>query len=269
MNNFKNKRFADGFSLLELLAVISIMAMLSTLAVTSYFSAVRGMASRSAQRNFQSMLVFARQRACIEGARVSLMVFNEVGLYDADGKTVKDWIPSYVVCKEIGRLSLVSGTRLFDEFSDLDKMFSVKQGNDDNEYSESDGVRLYNLTAGQWTMVYPYVEEAVPGGSDAKLLYSNVSKKIKAYAFTTTGKRSSGNKEWRAGDAYGVEVTPVQKLPRGFTFSGLSENDSAVQYVTFLPDGRAQEAKTFTINGNQAAGGGIYSFRVTKEGKIQ
>ena len=73
------KRARRGFSLLELLAVMSIMAMLSTLAVTSYFGAIRGMASRGAKKHFQNTLLLARQRACIDGARVRLMAFYEVG----------------------------------------------------------------------------------------------------------------------------------------------------------------------------------------------
>ena len=59
-----------GFSLLELLAVMSIMALLTTLAVTSYFSAVRGMGRRSAVNNLANTLIQARQRACMDNARV-------------------------------------------------------------------------------------------------------------------------------------------------------------------------------------------------------
>ena len=55
-----------GFTLIELLTVMSIMGMLTTIAVTSYFSAIRGMARRSALKHLADTMVSARQRACME-----------------------------------------------------------------------------------------------------------------------------------------------------------------------------------------------------------
>lgn len=262
-----------GFSLLELLAVMSIMALLSTLAVTSYFSAVRGMANRSARRNFENSLVLARQRACIDGTRVSLIAFNEVAAYDTDGKTVKDMAASYVVCKEIGRLSLVSGIYLFDEFSDLEQLFGKNTSADSSSSTYRGGTRLYNLDVGSWTLVKPYVVEGNEG-TQVQLLYSDVSYQFKSYAFemmsgTGTKSTGTGTREWKAGDAYGVEVAPVQALPKGFTFGELSDTDlTDVQHVTFEPDGTATEAKTFTLKGSKAEGGESHSFTISKQGKI-
>ena len=262
-----------GFSLLELLAVMSIMALLSTLAVTSYFSAVRGMANRSARRNFENSLVLARQRACIDGARVSLIAFNEVASYDTDGKTVKDMAASYVVCKEIGRLSLVSGLYLFDEFSDLKQLFGEATSEDASSSSYRGGIRLYNLDAGSWTLVKPNVVQK-DEGSQVELLYSDRSYQFKAHAFemmsgTGTKSTGTGTRDWKAGDSYGVEVAPVQSLPKGFTFGELSDTDMTdVQHVTFEPDGTATEAKTFTIKGSKAEGGESFPFNVDTEGRI-
>ena len=108
------RRSRRGFSLLELLAVMSIMAMLSTLAVTSYFSAVRGMTRRSAVKHLANTLVVARQRACLEGSRMSVMIFNEVSRYEGSKEIV---IPSYVICKEVGRISFISQDKLVDELA--------------------------------------------------------------------------------------------------------------------------------------------------------
>jgi len=264
-----------GFSLLELLAVMSIMALLSTLAVTSYFSAVRGMANRSARRNFENSLVLARQRACIDGARVSLIAFNEVASYDTDGKTVKDMAASYVVCKEIGRLSLVSGIYLYDEFSDLKQLFGEATSDDGSSSSYRGGIRLYNLDVGSWTLVKPKVV-LKDEGSPVKLLYSDPDRghQFEAYAFemmsgTGTKSTGTGTRDWKAGDAYGVEVAPVQSLPKGFTFGELSDTDMTdVQHVTFEPDGTATEAKKFTIKGSKAEGGESFPFNVDTDGRI-
>lgn len=273
INPTKEHKKRRGFSLLELLAVMSIMALLSTLAVTSYFSAVRGMANRSARRNFENSLVLARQRACIDGARVSLIAFNEVAAYDTDGKTVKDLAASYVVCKEIGRLTLVSGNYLYDEFSDLKQLFGENTSGDSFSSTYRGGIRLYNLDVGSWTMVKPYVVQK-DEGSQAKLPYSDVSYQFKAHAFemmsgTGTKSTGTGTRDWKAGDAYGVEVAPVQSLPKGFTFGELSDTDMTdVQHVTFEPDGSAAQAKTFTIKGSKAEGGESHAFTISTQGKI-
>ena len=74
--------FKKGFTLVELLTVMAIMAMLSTIAVSSYFTAIRGMARRSALKHLANTFVLARQRACMEGASMSVMIFNEITGYD-------------------------------------------------------------------------------------------------------------------------------------------------------------------------------------------
>lgn len=265
------KRVRWGFSLLELLAVMSIMAMLSTLAVTSYFSAIRSMAARGAKKQFLNTLVLARQRACIDGARVSVMIFNEIGSYESDGATVKEWAPSYVVCKELGRVSFVSGNYLFDEFSDLKQLFGTAPDGESSDIGRVGGIRLYNLTSGFWTLVKPYVSLRSVGGANSRLLYSGGTHNFMAYAFekqTGTGSQSSGSGAWQVGDAYGIEVAPVQFLPKGFSFEQLANNESAIHYVTFEPDGSAKQGKTFTIRGSKAAGGGSFRFSVSKDGSI-
>jgi prepilin-type N-terminal cleavage/methylation domain-containing protein len=264
----------DGFSLLELLAVMSIMALLSTLAVTSYFGAVRGMSIRSAKRHFENALVQARQRACIDGARVSLIAFNEIASYESDGITVKDMAACFVVCKEIGRISFVSGTYLFDEYADLKQLFGVDTSGSAGTGSlkSEGGVRLYNLTEGTWTMVRPFVKEQDVGGSNAKLLYSGGTHTFKSYAFqmqSGVGSQSTGAGSWKVGDSYGVEVSPVQSLPKGFSFSDLNSSDVlAVKHVTFEPDGTTLNAENFRIEAAKSAGGGNITFSVSTQGKI-
>ncbi len=264
MINSKNKREKRcGFSLLELLAVISIMALLSTMAVTSYFSAVRGMAFRSAKRHFLNALDQAHQRACMDGVRVSLVAFNEPVTYDVSGADVKEFAACYVVCREIGRISFASQRKgknyLFDEFSDLGKLFPVPrdaQGAPVNvsNYSEQDWInvgllRLYNLSKGGYTQVRPYAEEDEVG--KATLLYSGGTPPIRAHALVVEGMewKGKGKWTWAVGDAYGVEVSPVQSLPKKYEFEELDkDNMKGVICVTFEPDGsRSSNDKKFTI----------------------
>ncbi len=231
-NAYKRRR---GFSLLELLAVMSIMAMLTTLAVTSYFSAIRGMTRRSAVKHLANTLTLARQRACMEGTRVSVMVFNEVAGYD-DAGNVKI-APSYVVCKEIGRISAISGGKLVDEFAPLDKMFGTATLSAD--YLGS--TRLYNLSRGKWSNVLPSVKDATLTSRGSS--YRNGQDyDIPAFGFVINTKVPNPNgATWAVGDSYGVEASPINSLPRGFQFDELQESLSQVVSVTFEPDGKASD----------------------------
>ncbi len=274
----RKARGRDGFSLLELLAVMAIVAMLSTLAVTSYFSAIRGMSSRTARRGLTNALSMARQRACIDGCRVSLIIFNEAAGFDTSGSKVSDLAASYVVCRELGRFSFVREDLLFDEFADLNKLFREKLSTDTSSDSVAGAIRLYNLSAGSWSLVRPYVVKKKVG-SKARLHYSEKSFQIEAYAFqrlTGSGMQSSGggNPTWKAGDSYGIEVMPVQSLPKGFSFRELNANASSdasltdVRHVTFEPDGSALAAATFTVESQDPNAKGA-KFTINKRGEIQ
>ncbi len=236
---WRENRKNAGFSLLELLAVMSIMALLTTLSVTSYFSAVRGMGRRSAVNNLANTLIQARQRACMDNARVSVVIYNEI-----IGTESEDVRPSYVICKAIGRITYVSGVNLIDEYTALETVFGI-----DNLGSGYKGaIKLYNLTRGGFSYVYPWVEEyQLQNRSSA--YKSGVSYTINAYAFKINNNVTArqGGDVWDVGDSYGVESAPVQSMPRGFLVDNLGTRPTAVEFVTFLPDGRATSKVDITI----------------------
>lgn len=236
----KNKR--DGFSLLELLAVMSIAALLTTLAVTSYFSAVRGMSRRSAVNNLANTLIQARQRACMDNASVSVVCYNEVSGAEDD-----DVRPSFVICKAIGRFSYLipARSKLFDEFTALDTIFSTSSLGT----GYKGAIKLYNLTRGGFCYVYPWVSTyQLP---DRYSPYTKSLHQISTYVFNINPNinvRNGGDiSSWEVGDSYGIESSPVQSLPRGFLFSELDVNIDKVMFVTFLPDGRATSSTDIEI----------------------
>lgn len=248
-----------GFTLLELLTVIAIMAMLSMLAVTSYFGAVRGMARRSALKHLANTLVLARQRACMEGARMSVMIFNDVAAYDGEGKEII--APSYVICKGIGRITHVGGggSKLYDEFTDLGQLFGYSS--EKNEGGDLSAMRLYNLESGRWM----YVRQKVFENSGFQLLLStgdfSMPGTMSVCAFAAIKDLNKNNSaSFHEGDPYGIEVTPVSSLPRGFRFKELGDKKSDLDKrpicVTFSPDGSSN------ISG---AGGGGGSSIVIEE----
>ena len=237
-----------GFSLLELLAMMTIMAMLTTLAVTSYFSAISGMARRSAVKHVVNTLILARQRACMEGARVSVMFFDEFHGYEKDesGKQTSTEVslPSYVVCKELGQISYINGQIIGDEFKDLDKMFGVAgagqwQSVDDSFKGQ---IRLYNLTKGGWWNVKPYVKGTTLTRTSP---LDGAEDELSCYYFVVVKKQVLSP---AIGDSYGIEAAPVGSLPKGFVFNGLTDQSSDPICINFLPDGRCD-----TSNGGKGS----------------
>lgn len=255
----KNIRYGEsGFSLLELLAVMSIMALLTTLAVTSYFSAVRGMGRRSAVNNLANTLIQARQRACMDSARVSVVIFNEV-----TGPNKEDVVPSYVICKGIGRITDNVGNNLIDEFTALDTIFgTVNLGS-----NYKGAMKLYNLTQGGFSYVYPWVTEyELPNRFSP---YKKLNRTINAFAFQinhSIKSREAGN-TWAVGDSYGVEAAPPQSMPRGFLVDNLGISATEVEFVTFLPDGRALKGPTLKIKERRPPHKSV-SIKVNNDGKI-
>ena len=245
MNRIFKKKGRRGFSLLELLAVMSIMAMLTTLAVTSYFSAIRSMTRRSAVKHLVNTLILARQRACMEGARISVVVFNEI-----TGASNTDVTPSYVICREIGRMTYVSGTDLVDEFTEIDRLFGTKGYG----LNYRGSMKLYDLSRGGWSLVFPWVQTYPWGTSDSGLhpRFSasdnpkmTPTERLSGYSLNVFQFKVNGNvnnlnpADWKIGDAYGIEVSPPGALPRNFWFTLLQNDASKVVTVTFQPDGTA------------------------------
>ncbi|MDD2598254.1 MAG: type II secretion system protein [Kiritimatiellae bacterium] len=272
------KKTEFGFSLLELLAVLSIMGLLTTLAVTSYFGAARGMARRGAVKHLANTLTLARQRACMDNARVSVVLYNEVsGIVDADlGGSKKAVIPSYVVCKEVGKISFIppGNQYLIDEFNSLDTMFSTVAL--ENASSYKGGFRLYNLTntEGGFSFVYPWVvssKDMISGRQSAyKPRTGPKEDVINAWCFEINRNVPvrAGGDVWRVGDSYGVEAAPVQTLPKLFEFKDLKEDEKRIQVLTFLPDGRALKRVTIAIAETSPPYKST-TVRVTKEGKVE
>jgi type II secretory pathway pseudopilin PulG len=236
---------------MELLAVMSIMALLTTLSVTSYFGAVRSMTRRSAVSHFANTLILARQRACIENSRVSVVVFNDITGADAGADNY--FTPSYALCKEVGRISFLNNDLLADEFSEIEKIFgTVSYGP-----SYKGSIRLYNLTEGKWSNVYPWVEpyvlsqrESASGNPYMTVAERQNGYSLNVFAFRKNARAPSPSEpQWKIGNPYGIEAAPLGTLPRNFEFRRLPSSSSEPVTVTFNPDGSAtlKGGGTFTI----------------------
>jgi prepilin-type N-terminal cleavage/methylation domain-containing protein len=224
MKNKKNKR---GFSLMELLAVMAVMGILATVAMTGYFSAIRSMTRRRVVSNFVATLQQARQRACIDGARTAV-VFSSEDAVDAKPNT-------YVVCKALGRVTSTAGGEVGDEFTPLELIFgkATSATSPDEDYAFGSR-KIYNLSgAGGFMEVEGTVKPGQHGILESGITGKEVvnTNQTLLYCFViASGGANTAN--FQIGDLYGIEASPVAKLPRNFYF-----NSSAP--VLFKPDGGA------------------------------
>jgi len=254
---FGNNPRASGFSLLELLAVMAILGILSTMAVTGYFSAIRGMVQQRAITGVTNALVLARQRACTDAVKTSVVCFNVWSGGEQGKNGLEKWkacTPTYVVCKAIGQFTSVNGDELGDEFAPLDRMFSVSDTFPNTTALAP--IRLYNLTRGGWSDVYATaVRKAYPGATfeypaTAPIAANTAPKILLCLKAKKTVNMGGG---WKVGDSYGVAVTPIATLPKAIYFGpnssgtgSLSPDASSgtaasppMMLFTFYPDGHS------------------------------
>lgn len=242
MENVKmmKQKSKHGFSLMELLAVMAIMGILSTMAITGYFSAVRGMARRRAVSNLVAALSQARQRACIDGTRTALVCYNEKS--DATSSDLKTVSPTYVVCKALGRVTSIASGKIGDEFTPLDKIFGLTPpASGTSSYKSFGSRRLYNLSRTGWTEVGMTVED---GTYNDDLLSGRTGKPFfplpKLLWCFTKAPGGVDNAGWQVGDLYGIEVSPPGILPKNVYFGKLMADDKSQINVLFKPDGSAR-----------------------------
>jgi len=234
---------------MELLTVMAIMALLSTLAVTGYFSAVRGMAKTRGVSGLMNALTLARQRACTDGAKTSVLCFNTwsgaESLPNASASEKrKACTPTYLICKAIGQLTYVSGNELGDEFTPLNRLFTLD--NSPNTSAPAP-VRLYNLTRGGYSDVLQTVKRIpYPGTAGSLISPENGRPPYSSVLLCFTRKKTVGvSGDWKPGDTYGVAVSPVASLPKNVYFGSTlnpgidSSSSKSMVTVEFFPDGSA------------------------------
>ena len=224
---------------MELLAVMAIMGILSTMAVTGYFSAVRGMTRRRAVSNLMASLTQARQRACIDGTRTALVCYNIKN--DPSSTKLESVSPTYVVCKALGRVTSISGNKIGDEFTPLDKIFRVTPppSATSSSFQSFGSRRLYNLSRTGWTDVGMTVEAGSYSADLTSGLTENPFTPSPQLLWCFTKADGGADTTWKIGDLYGIDVSQPGIFPKNVYFGKLGADDKSQITVMFYPDGRA------------------------------
>ena len=269
-----------GFTLVELLVTMGLMALLATVSIAGYYGAVRGMTERGVRQDVISFLRMTRQRADIDQVPTAVFFENRM-LRDENqdmGET-KRVVGVAIAVRRSGRLTYVDGNYLSDEFGDLSKTYSTNRTSSSGGGNK--GMSLYRVQGnssssfeGSYSTVRDYVVRRQLGteemfglgatGGNLVTLPDNSSfsaNSMTIWAFEKTG--GGGSASWRVGDAYGMEIASIQ-LPHGFVFgssipSQVGEGRSGGNPVFFVPN----SGRLASISGSMPD---IRSYRPSKEG---
>jgi len=234
-----------GFTLLELLVVVGIMAMLGVAATSGYSALQRGIAERGATAVASAVLRAAQERAHVERVPTCVFCYNRL-LKKPRGEDENGVVVGCMVAvRRSGRLSYVKGELLFDEFADLDTTYETTD--DMNEAKKGGSFRLFRFDgATPGKMEYSIVSDMTVSDENAfpVTLFSQGETNLFAAAFLDVGGGSLSSSEWKVGDGYALSFNETQ-LPEGFIFGQSVPTDPGtiveLKPIVFDPDSTQEE----------------------------
>jgi len=210
----------QAFTLMELLVVMSIMLIISTILVAGYFGMTRAASYTAAETDVFNHLQLARQRASLDGTRVFFMLIDS---------------NSYVLVHGVGELTadMAQATtpagkhRFYDAYADLQTFTN-----------DASRVRVWNMDKN----VYGDDATVDATGDETLDAYPGSAERYARDTCMFEARLQNGTKydQWKKGDCYGFELYPRQVLPKGFFFD-LGTAKSLT--IVFKPDGTAGQLK--------------------------
>ena len=225
------RRVRRGFTLVELMVVVALMAMMSTLAIGSYSAITRGMSDRAALDAAKSFAYAALQRANLDRTNVYIYLFNEVTRTDTD-------TDAGIVCglavavRPIGRITHVPENDFFcDEFGDLDDSYGAiktakgaDSGDVVNEEEATTFFRIYNIakqksvTVREGVLAHEISDRDLESEGGDQDNGGGVQRTWTIHGFKAAAGDGDDNATFEVGDLYGQEFVAT-RLPPGYVFS--------------------------------------------------
>ena len=247
----RSNPYCGGFTLVELLVTMGLMALLGTISIAGYYGAVRGMTDRGVKQDVVSFVRLAQQRALAEQVPTAVF-FENIMLREEDqeaGRAARI-VGIGTAVRASGRVSAIArngdsggGIYLVDEYGDIERSYPTNAAGRSLS-SDATGMKLFRMCtkAGSvedaYSTVYDRVVRARLDDNVDDLLtarlettdpnskwptprnaQSLVADSLRyAWAFLVKG-GTGGNADgrWRTGDSYGTEIASIQ-LPHGYVF---------------------------------------------------
>ena len=233
-----------GFTLLELVAVIGIIALMSVVVVGGFNGILRAIADTSGADAMRRALMLARQQACVDGEDTyvwvtgmnTFAVVRKAGTVSAVSSGSRN--PSYLQVG--GRETSVAAKYIEDEYADL---ASAEQGfvidantlaTDINAIVKNyKGIRVFDMSTAKMADI------TVPPWFDGKK---------DAWVFGIA--KDAGG--FAVGADYGWLIYPEQTLPAGYVFADSYDSNGAFKEnydtkVHFLADGTVDSPAAFPV----------------------
>lgn len=233
-----------GFTLLELVAVIGIIALMSVVVVGGFNGILRAIADTSGADAMRRALMLARQQACVDGEDTyvwvtgmnTFAVVRKAGTVSAVSSGSRN--PSYLQVG--GRETSVAAKYIEDEYADL---ASAEQGfvidantlaTDINDIVKNyKGIRVFDMSTAKMADI------TVPPWFDGKK---------DAWVFGIA--KDAGG--FAVGADYGWLIYPEQTLPAGYVFADSYDSNGAFKEnydtkVHFLADGTVDSPAAFPV----------------------
>ena len=233
------KRYG-GFTLIELMVVMALMVVISTIVVSGTFGMTRSASYRTAENIVFNALQAARQQACTDGKRVVVAFTNDRGgssddnalsIIEATG-TITETVTGRYIQDRCANLARYTGSGIARSGKSTNTVWNLRTG------AKFTGFTLGSATSNPKT---------IPGGGGRYSYDVSVLEPKTGSGFDPAF--------WKIGDPYGFQITQPQTLPRGFKIGfGSVGTSPAGQLLVFEPDGTGF-AGTSSRNGITRASG--------------
>ncbi len=203
-------RFRAAFTLIELMMVMFVMALITTIVATNAFGIARASSFSSAEDILYNALSLARQQACMNNHEVCVFFLDET---------------TFVVVEGVGKAQrATSGNTIYDPYP---QRMTTYSGNNLTLWNLGDGTPVKGATLAKHEF-NPYVPNCRNKRGDSRKY------EFEAIAISGNGATSL------PGNTYGVETISRQTMPKGFKIEL-----TGASFVRFSADGSSNGATIY------------------------